>query len=113
MVHLIAVLDFFKLEYFFLYECARWGQHIPAEDVQVCCRQSLALSFLVLMFLFYKPRVLFALGVMGSPWGFHDRPLDMSAPSTSHRKRPPGHDHAVCMKKLKSSKKFSFVPLGT
>ena len=27
--------------FFVLYEAPRWGQHIPAEGVQVCCRQSL------------------------------------------------------------------------
>ena len=27
--------------FFALYEGPRWGQHIPAEGVQVCCRQSL------------------------------------------------------------------------
>ena len=27
--------------FFVLYEGPRWGQHIPAEGVQVCCRQSL------------------------------------------------------------------------
>ena len=59
---------------------------------------SLTLTFLVLMFLFIKPKVLFALDVMQSMWEFQDRPLDMSTPSTSHKKQPPGHDHAVCMK---------------
>ena len=47
------------------------GQHIPAEGVQVCCRPSVGL--LVLIFLFMKPEVLFALE-------FHVRPLDMSTP---------------------------------
>ena len=64
---------------------------------------SLTLTILVLMFLFIKPKVLFALDVMWSMWELHDRPLDMSTPSTSHKKQPPGHDHAVCMKILKFS----------
>ena len=64
---------------------------------------SLTLTFLGLMFLFIKPKVLFAFDVMRSIWEFHDRPLDMSTPSTSHRKQPPGHDHALYMKNLKFS----------
>ena len=40
---------------------------------------SMTLAFLVLMFLFIKPRVLFAFDVMRPMWEFHDRPLDMSA----------------------------------
>ena len=36
------------------------------------------LTYLVLMFLFIKPTVLFASDVMRSIWELHNRPLDMS-----------------------------------
>ena len=79
MVHLTA-LPWTGI-FFYLYEGPKWGQHIPAEGLHVCCRQSLTLTFLVLMFLFIKPKVLFAFDVMQFiMWEFHDRSLDMSTP---------------------------------
>ena len=65
---------------------------------------SLSNSYILfLMFLFKTLKVLLAFDVMQSMWELHDMPLDMSTLSTSHRKQPPGHGHAVCMKNVKFS----------
>ena len=69
-----------------------------------CIVGSLSDSYiLVLMFLFIKPKVLFALDVMRSMWELHDRPLDMSTHKYLAQETTTRHDHTVCMKILKFS----------